>query len=119
MAEDHLMGDGGGHVSDGELAVFAGDLRVEYDLQKHVAQFVVEGVHIVAVAGVHGFVGFLDEVGAQRLMRLLAIPRAAAGRAKDVDDAVQLVKAVALQLRKFLSLIHIWGCFSSPHGRGR
>ena len=48
------MGDGGGHVSDGELTVFAGDLRVEYDLQKHVAQFVVEGVHIVAVDGVHG-----------------------------------------------------------------
>ena len=87
VAEDHFVGDGARHICDGEFPVLAGDLGVQHDLQEHVAQFVVEGVHILAVDGVHGLISLLDEVGAQRRVRLLAVPGTAARRAEDVDDA--------------------------------
>ena len=98
VAEDHLVGDGRGHIPDGEVSVFAGDLRVQDDLQKHVAQLFAQMRHVASLDGVNGLVGFLDHVVRDALVRLLAIPWTSARGAEDADDAIQFVKAVAFQL---------------------
>ena len=49
---------------------------MKHDLQEEIAQFVLEGDHIVSRAGICDFIGFLDRVRRNRLEILRDIPRA-------------------------------------------
>ena len=79
MAANHFFVNFGDDVGDGEAAFLAGDLRVEEDLKKEVAEFFGEFGVIGAIEGVEDFVGFFDEIGAEGGVGLFAVPRAAAG----------------------------------------
>ena len=65
-----------------EIAVLARHLGVEYDLQKHVAQFVVHMVDVAVAHGLNVFVALLQQARQQALMGLLAVPGTAVGRAQ-------------------------------------
>jgi hypothetical protein len=58
-------------------------------LEEEVAEFLAE-VGVIRVGdGVDRFAGFLEESGAQGLVGLLAVPRAAIGRAEEADDGAK------------------------------
>jgi hypothetical protein len=66
-------------VLEGEGATFGGQVSVENDLEKEVAEFLTQIGVIGFGDGVDRFTGFLEETGAEGLMGLFAIPRAAFG----------------------------------------
>ena len=54
-----------------------------------------EPVIVAAANGIHRFVGFLNQIGAQRLVCLLSIPRAALGTAQKLHDFLKVSKTEA------------------------
>jgi hypothetical protein len=78
VAANHFVVDFADYVVDGEAAVFCGDLGMEEDLEKEVAQFFGELGVVAGIEGVEDFVGFFDEIGAKGGVGLLAVPGAAA-----------------------------------------
>lgn len=70
------------HIGDGEVSLVCGHLRIEEHLQQQVAEFFGEMRKIAALDGVEHLVGFFERVLANGVEALLAIPRAAAGRAQ-------------------------------------
>ena len=48
---------------------------MEKDLQQHISKFIAHIVEISAVHRVEEFVGFLEQISAQGVVRLLALPR--------------------------------------------
>ena len=69
--------------------VFFRQRRVEEDLKEHIPQFFFQVVHVFPVDGIDNFIDFLDEIGAQGLMGLGAVPGAASGGQKAVHRIVQ------------------------------
>ena len=93
MAADELGGDLAQRVADGEAPLVGLELRQEDALEEQIADLAAQRVVIVAVDRVEHLVGLLEHERSQRLDRLLAIPRAAAGSAQashDVDEALEL-----------------------------
>ena len=92
---DQLVDQVTGDVVDVEPAVrggLGGDPGVEDDLQQHVAELLAHGHRVVVDDRVVGLVRLLEQVAAQRGVRLLGVPGAAAGRAQPVhhrDDVEQ------------------------------
>ena len=82
MPTNHFIVDFADDIMDRETALFGGDLRVEEDLEEEVAQFFGEFGVVAGVEGVEDFISFLNEIGAEGGVGLLAIPWAAAGRAE-------------------------------------
>ena len=74
---------------ESERAAFRGEVGVEDDLQKKISQFFAQIGVIRPVDGVDRFAGFLEQARAQRFVGLLAVPRAALGRAEQTDDGAQ------------------------------
>ena len=74
-----LGGDCLDGVGDREVALLVRDLREEHDLEEQVAELLAEPGGVAAVDRLERLVGLLEQERAQRLQRLLAIPRAAAG----------------------------------------
>jgi hypothetical protein len=66
-------------VFEGEGATFGGEVGVENDLEKEVAEFLAEVGVIGFGDGVDRFAGFLEETGAEGLVGLFTVPRAALG----------------------------------------
>jgi glutaredoxin 3 len=67
---------------------------VEDDLQQEVAELVAKRGGIAAIDGVEDLVGFLEHVGAERRVSLLAIPGTAAGGPQarhDVDQSSERI----------------------------
>ena len=90
MTPHQLVGDGARHVGERKRPLSAAISAWNSDLQQHVAELVAERRRVALVDGVEHLVGLLDEVRAQALVRLLAIPRTAARGAQarhDVDQA--------------------------------
>ena len=56
---DHLLADGRGDIPRVELPMFAPDLSVQYDLQQHVAELVIEVLGAALVDGVDDLIGLL------------------------------------------------------------
>ena len=67
-----------GDVVDGErvLRRVLGDARVKQHLQQHVSEFLAQLVGVAAAHRVEQLVGLLQQVAAQRVVCLLALPRA-------------------------------------------
>ena len=88
----NLLGDAAGDVVDVETALIRGYLRVQNDLQKHVAELFAELGVAVRLDGRNGLVGLFDHVLAQTAVRLHAVPRAPVGAAQDRYDANELAE---------------------------
>jgi len=82
VAADELVGDGAGGFLEVERLSLPGQLAVEDDLQQEVAAFLEHLVVVLRLDGVDEFVHLLDGVEADRLVILLAVPRAAARAAQ-------------------------------------
>jgi hypothetical protein len=82
----HLVGHPGDDVGDGEAPLPGGDLRMEDDLEKEVAQLARQLGVVPFVDGLEDLVGLLDGHGLEALVGLLAVPRAASGRAQPGDQ---------------------------------
>ena len=63
-----------------EAPLLGGELRVEDGLEQQVAEFLAQVGVVAGVDRRDDFVRLLQQPGAQRGVRLLAVPRAAAGR---------------------------------------
>src|SRR5947209_3078220 len=95
---DHLRGHSLGHLRRVEAFRLGGDLRVHRDLEQHIAELLT---HLGVVARVDRFeqlVRLLEEVWAQRLVRLLAVPWAAARRTQAVHHLEDRGDAVGKRL---------------------
>src|SRR5260370_39813862 len=113
MPPDHLVLNRAHHFGYGEAAFFAGDLGMKYNLQEQIAHFFRELGVVPAFEGFQNFVGFLDEVGSQRSMCLLAVPGASIWGPQSGLDGHELFKPLAwrqlLPLRLFI-LVALFFC---------
>ncbi len=90
MAVDHLRARHLSDITDVEaVGILLRDGRVHQHLQQQVAELLAKRGALAAVNGIEHLVRFLEEVGPQRAVRLLAVPRAAAGRAQVLDHLVE------------------------------
>ena len=87
MAANHFFVDFADDGGDVEAVFFVGDLGVEKNLEKEVAEFFSKFGVIGAVECIEDFVGFFDEVGAEGGVGLFAVPRTATGCAKAGHDS--------------------------------
>jgi tRNA1(Val) A37 N6-methylase TrmN6 len=71
----------GDHIRHAKLARLGGNLGVEQNLQQQVAKLLRRVGRIVLVERLERFVGLLEQIAADGFVRLLAVPRAALGRA--------------------------------------
>ena len=78
MAAHHFRVDGLDHVGNAKAALVLGDDGVKDHLQEQIAQLLGKFARVAGFHGVECFVGFLDQVLAQRFMGLLTVPGAAA-----------------------------------------
>lgn len=74
MADRELAADFVADVADIERALLLGHTGVEHDLQHQVAQFLAEKDVVVVVDGLDDLIGLLDEIFADRPVRLLTVP---------------------------------------------
>ena len=76
VAADQFVRDAAGDVVDGEPPLVLRDPGVEVHLEQQVAEFLAQVVVGAVLHRVDHLAGFLDEVGQQRGVRLLPVPRA-------------------------------------------
>ena len=76
------------------------DLRLQRDLQQQIAQLLRQLAGVARVERVDDLVRLLDHEPSQRLVRLLAIPRTAVGRAQPSDDVAERVEAPDVDERR-------------------
>src|SRR4029434_4115990 len=74
---DHLLVEPGEEIGHGELPRLARELGVEHHLEQEIAQLLLDVVARPPVEGLQGLVRLLDEIGLERLARLLPVPGAA------------------------------------------
>ena len=77
MAPDQLGGQRLDDVAEIEGALLLCHPGVENDLQKQIAQLVLQARKIIARDGVRNLIGFLKRIGSDRPEILLQVPRAA------------------------------------------
>ena len=66
--------------------------RLKDDLEQEIAELFAVLLGVAGVDGLEHLVRFFDQVGLQRLQRLLAIPRAAVGCQQSLHDLDQFGK---------------------------
>ena len=76
MAVDELVYEFVAHVGDIEFALLLSDSCVEAHVQQHVAKLLADVRLVVFQQSVAQFVSFFYGIRAQRLISLLAVPRA-------------------------------------------
>ena len=123
VAVDQLLDQPLRDVVDVPPPVVGGDLRVERDLEQQVAQLVADRVGVVGVDRLEQLVGLLEQMARERLMRLLGVPRAAAGRAEarlHPDQIEEALPALAGRNRTVgdvgEALAHAEGLAEAPAG---
>jgi hypothetical protein len=92
VATYHFFVDFTDDIGDGETGFLAGDLGMKENLKQEVTQFLRELSVIGGIERVEYFVGFLNEVGAERSVGLLAIPRATARGAETRHNSYKFVE---------------------------
>ena len=73
---------------------------MEHDLQQQVAELLAHLVDVVEVEGVQRLMRFFEQITSQGLMRLLAVPRAALGRAQVRDRLLERLERRAARQRR-------------------
>ena len=91
MAADELLVDLARHGLEVEQPLLLGQLRVENDLDEHVAQLLAHVRHVEPVDRVEQFGTLLDQADGQRLVRLLPVPRTAVRRAQAGHGTAKIV----------------------------
>ena len=102
VARDELLDDARDDVVDRELPFLAKQLGLEHDLEEKVAELLAERLAIARVDRVDDLARLFEHVFAQRLERLLAVPRAAVRReeaAHDADEADERRAVLLFELR--------------------
>ena len=93
MTADQLVGDASGDGGQVKVAVVAGDLGLEHDLEQQVAQFFGDRPGLPPLDGIDHLVGLFDHVGNQAGGGLGQIPRAAgfgvAQLGHDIDESLK------------------------------
>ena len=110
VAQDQLPAYAVRDVVKVELVVLLRDARVKDDLKQKVAELLLHQCHVVLVYRLDNLVGLLDEVAADRVVVLLAVPRAAAGLTQDrhyLDQIADFVVFFGLQRLDSL-LVHYY-----------
>ena len=79
VAVDELVDDAGDDVVDRKASLAARQLGLEDDLEQQVPQLLAQGLAVARVDGVDDLAGLLEDVLAQGLEGLLAVPGAAVG----------------------------------------
>ena len=80
-------------IRHSEFAIVDGYLRVKQDLQEQIAHFLIQRPRIAGVQRFQRLMSFFDQEGAQRLVRLFTVPRAAFRRAQMGDDILKRFEA--------------------------
>ena len=94
VTADQLVAQPVGHAIQVEATGFGGDLGMQNRLQEQIAQFFAEQVGIARADGIDHLIGFLQDMGDQAFVGLLAIPGAAAGGAQAVNNGAQAGEGV-------------------------
>src|SRR5262249_13274996 len=94
VAAAHLVDHRTTDVVDVEASGLARHLGMEDDLQEQIAELAAQLLRVVAIDRLGDLVGLLDDVLADRLVRLLAIPGAAARGTQPRHDLHQLVETL-------------------------
>ena len=121
VAAQHLVSDGGGYVVEAEQSSLLSHACVEHDLEKQIAQLILELGHVAPLDGVGDFIGLFDGVGRYGREGLLEVPGAAAlGCAQPGHDGEQLFDgAGGLGIgRIFHGLFRVAGALSYGRFRG-
>jgi len=94
MPSDELVHQPIGDLINTErvLSIRFADPRLKHGLQQHITQFLAHVVTVVSLHRVDVFVGFLEQILEQRLVRLLAVPRAAARRIQHIHHGLDPVQ---------------------------
>jgi hypothetical protein len=92
MASHELVRERANDVFDREGVLFRPNLRMKDDLQEHVAQLFTQPHDIRMVDRLQHFIGFLHQIGLQRLMSLLPIPGTPIRRPQPRHQLHQIVK---------------------------
>ena len=97
---DELLDEEPGDGVDVECPVLGllRDPGVEDDLEEDVAELLREVGAVTGRDGVDDLVGLLDEVGSERLVRLLGVPRAPARRAQPVHRRDDVEESATLHV---------------------
>ncbi len=96
VASNELGTDVGEDVVDGESAVAALKGGVKDHLEGQVAEFFPEAVHVVVVDGFADLVSFLDDVGFQGFVGLLAIPGASVGFEEALHNGDETAEGIGI-----------------------
>ena len=96
MAEYEFVGKLRADVGNVERVVLRTDFGVKENVEKDVAEFLADVAVVLAEQGVAEFVDFLDGVGTEALVGLLAVPRAL--DAEPVENVEQAAEGVELLL---------------------
>ena len=90
VAANHFIADTGDHVGEVECIGFACHVGMKKDLKEEVAQFLGQFLGGLGFDRIEDLIGFLDQVGAEARVCLLAIPRAATGGTESGLDSDQV-----------------------------
>ena len=107
VAAHELLHLGLHHVADRERALRLGDVGVEEDVEEQVAQFLLDRLRVLFVDGLHDLERLLDGQLLDRVVRLLAVPRALAAQAAHDGHEVGVevgVRRVAVGVGEFQGL---------------
>ena len=74
------------------LSIRFADTCLKHGLQQHITQFLAHIVAVVSFHRVNVFVSFFEQILEQRLIRLLAIPRATARRIQHIHHSLDPVQ---------------------------
>src|ERR1700722_151932 len=78
MPADHLVMDAYNDVANIERARFSRQAGMKQDLHQEIAEFLPQVLRTSLFDGIEDFVGFLDQIGSECRVGLLAVPGTAA-----------------------------------------
>ena len=100
---DQLLRNAVANIVKGKDALFVFHFGVEYDLQQQIAQLLQKQFLVLLVDGFDDFVGFLDEIFFDALVRLLCVPRTSARRTQKLHDAQKVIYRISFLEFKILN----------------
>src|SRR5437879_12153201 len=106
MAADGVVGNAPGGVGDREASRLGGKLRRAHDLQQEIAELVAQSRRLTAFDRLEDLVALLEEVGAQALRRLLAVPGTALRAAQaghEIDETAEPLRDARVRHRSTVS----------------
>ena len=94
MTMDHFSANAVGDLTKCRTPLLLLEPCVKHDLEKRIAQLLLQKVGVAVINGLDDLVGFFDQIRAQGLVRLFTVPRASPGRAKQLYYRNQVLNIV-------------------------